>query len=326
MLLATKTTEAIDRAIEEDGGALFRQLQKEAFGELTDAFSPKEETGFRKHLGASTLGRPCAREIWYSWHWAKKPNHPGRLLRLFNRGHLEEARFVAMLRLIGCRVWTHSATGEQLRVSGHDGHYGGSLDGVVSGLPEEPETPHLVEFKTHGSKSFSSLKSGGVREAKWEHYVQMQLYMHAYSLGKALYLAVDKDTDALHGEIVLYDRQTAERYLHRAKAIIDSPEPPQQLNPNASWYQCRYCTFHPICHSYALPEVNCRTCAHSTPVKEGRWECARENLIPASCEACSDHIPNPSMLAGIEVLEANQAENWIRYKCPDGTIVDTRNK
>ena len=30
--------------------------------------------------------------------------NPGRILRLFNRGHLEEARFIALLLLIGVQV------------------------------------------------------------------------------------------------------------------------------------------------------------------------------------------------------------------------------
>jgi hypothetical protein len=36
------------------------------------------------------------------------------------------------------------------------------------------------------------------------------------------------------------------------------------------------CHFSPICHGTELPEVNCRTCAHSTPEVNGqaRWTCA----------------------------------------------------
>lgn len=59
---------------------------------------------YRMHLGASLAGKPCARELFYSWRWAHMPTHSGRLYRLFNRGHQEEPRFALWLQLIGARV------------------------------------------------------------------------------------------------------------------------------------------------------------------------------------------------------------------------------
>lgn len=58
----------------------------------------------RSHLGASVLGVDCDRERWYTYRWATKRDFEGRMLRLFDRGHKEEHRFVTWLRLIGCEV------------------------------------------------------------------------------------------------------------------------------------------------------------------------------------------------------------------------------
>lgn len=55
----------------------------------------------RHHLGGSLIGRKCKRELWYSFRWAQPPEFEGRMLRLFNRGHREEDRFVEWLRSIG---------------------------------------------------------------------------------------------------------------------------------------------------------------------------------------------------------------------------------
>ena len=44
----------------------------------------------RAHLGASMIGRECNRALWYGFRWATVPNFPGRVLRLFKRGHDEE--------------------------------------------------------------------------------------------------------------------------------------------------------------------------------------------------------------------------------------------
>jgi len=83
-----------------------------------------------------------------------------------------------------------------------------------------------------------------------------------------------------------------------------------------------------MCHDFELPEVNCRTCAHSSPLPHhGEWGCERhEFTIGRDCEACDDHIHNPSMLNGIEIVSANQSENWMCYRRKDGTLVDTRDQ
>jgi len=75
---------------------------------IDEAIENAAESGFREHLGGSLIGRPCLRELWYSFRWAKERKFKGRLLRLFNRGHLEEFRFVAYLESIGFEVRAYS--------------------------------------------------------------------------------------------------------------------------------------------------------------------------------------------------------------------------
>ena len=59
----------------------------------------------RDHLGASVLGNECERALWYGFRWCSPPSHDGRLLRLFDTGKREEARFTMELRGIGCTVY-----------------------------------------------------------------------------------------------------------------------------------------------------------------------------------------------------------------------------
>lgn len=75
-----------------------------------------QEDGRRRHLGGSLIGRKCERELWYSFRWATITRHTGRLLRLFDRGHKEEFRFVEYLRQIGAEVHDYSQ-----RLMYHDG-------------------------------------------------------------------------------------------------------------------------------------------------------------------------------------------------------------
>ena len=64
----------------------------------------KELEPGRRHLGASVIGEKCPRKIWYAFRRAKVVRHGGRLLRLFNRGHREEDRFIEYLTDIGAQV------------------------------------------------------------------------------------------------------------------------------------------------------------------------------------------------------------------------------
>lgn len=295
--LAAETVLLIDHMVEVDQGGRFRQILEKCIPEVGDAYRPQEEA-FRSHLGASLIGRECERELWYNFHWARKPHFPGRIMRLFNRGHLEEARFVALLLTIGCQVWSVDQTGKQFRISDHGGHFGSALDSVVQGIPEIPNVPILAEFKTHGDKSFKKLagkswndyiedlklppaqRKGikfdgeGVRNAKLEHYVQMQIYMKKMGLHHALYLAVNKNDDMLYAEIVLFAPEVADQYIDRAGRIIYLAEAPKKINQSPGFFKCKFCDMAPICHMDAAPAKNCRTCQYSAPRQDGSWFCS----------------------------------------------------
>ena len=117
VMLAVKTLEAIDSALEKDQGGKYRQILGTVIPHMADAFRGADE-GFRTHLGASLIGGECSRALWYGFRWATKPKFSGRILRLFNRGHLEEARFISLLLMIGCTVYQQDEKGNQFRISG----------------------------------------------------------------------------------------------------------------------------------------------------------------------------------------------------------------
>lgn len=270
--VAVKTLAAIEAAIDKDQGARFRSLLRTTMPLAEDAYRGVEDD-FRSHLGASMIGRPCAREIWYGWRWTTARKFEARMLRLFNRGHLEEARFVALLLMIDVQVWQYDENGKQFRITGHSGHYGGGLDAVVRGIPDMPSVNMLAEFKTHNDNSFTKVKKEGVRNSKVEHFAQMQQYMGANKLEWAIYFAVNKDTDEIYAELVPYDAENDKRFYDRASAIINSVAPPVRINNSPGWYQCKFCDQSPVCHGAAVPARNCRTCLHVKPVEDGKWVC-----------------------------------------------------
>ncbi len=290
--LASKTLDAINAAIEKDQGAKYREILGQVLPHIGDAYRA-DTFPFRSHMGASGLGKECPREIWYGFRWSVKPTFGGRLLRLFNRGHLEEGRLIALLLLIGCEVYQQDANGNQYRISDAGGHLGGSGDGVVIGIPDlNPGTPALCEFKTAAEKSFTETVQKGVRASKYEHYVQMNLYMGKMGLPVALYVVVNKNNDDLYLELVPFDAEVYARHLDRGVELVWMDVPPAKISESPGWFKCRFCDFKKLCHGTEAPYKTCRSCVNVSCEKDGTWKCTKTgNTLnkDAQYAACEDY-------------------------------------
>lgn len=247
----------------------------------------------RNYLGASVLGHPCDRWLWLSFRWAVIEQFPGRILRVFRRGQNEETTVVSDLRAIGMDV---RATGAQQSRCDFGGHIGGHVDGIIhAGVPGAEKTKHILEIKTHSKKSFDDLEKHGVEKSKPQHFVQMQLYMLGMKIERALYVAVCKDDDRIYTERVKFDEEVAQKYLDRGKRLTLEDRMPPPISADPSWYQCKFCAAHDLCHGSKLTkEVNCRTCAHSTAKEDGSWRCERHDAdgIPVDWQqqGCDSHV------------------------------------
>lgn len=246
----------------------------------------------RPHMGASQLGHPCDRWLWLQFRHAVVEKFPGRMLLLFNRGHLEESRVVAHLHKIGARTFYTGAN--QLRFD-FGSHVKGSCDGLVENLPIAPKTRAILEVKTHSDKSFKELQEKGVAAAKPMHWIQCCVYGYGANLDRALYFAVNKNTDEIYTEWLHLDKDIAEKALERGKRIALSDRMPEPLSTNPSWYQCKFCPAHSMCHkAEPTKQVNCRTCAWSTAKEDGTWRCEKHEAddIPVEFQriGCDDHV------------------------------------
>ena len=282
------------------------------------AYEADTSDGFRSHLGASLIGKECERALWYDFRWTTKARFPGRVLRLFETGNREEERLVRNLRRTGATVVeVDPQSGRQFRVAAHGGHFGGSLDAVAINLIEAPKTWHVVEFKTHAQKSFTDLATKRVRESKPQHYAQIQVYMLLTEISRAIYLAVNKNTDDLYVERIELDKAFAAQLLEKAGRIIFAQNPPARINEDPAWYQCRFCDHADVCHGKQAAEINCRTCLHATPI-DGGWHCARHNKSLTEVDqrtACELHLYLPPLVPGRQV---DAGEGWVEYEFTDG--------
>jgi CRISPR/Cas system-associated exonuclease Cas4 (RecB family) len=266
----------------------------------------------RPYLGASAIGKPCLRQHWYSFRWSKPAEFSGRLYRVFQTGHLQEPRIYADLAAIGCTVYDMDpSTGKQWSFvepsSGN--HFKGNADGIVTGLPQAPKSPHVLEIKTASDKMFKEMQKSGVKKAKPEHYAQMQMYMKwsidlygENGCSRAIYIVVNKNDEDIYTERLEFDKDEAKAIIDKALAVITATEPPVGISQDPSWYECKFCDYHSICHGTDVPAPTCRSCAHATPEMDGdaRWSCAEHKAdLPVDIQrtGCDLHRYIPILLS-----------------------------
>lgn len=260
----------------------------------------------RGYLGASSIGKKCTRMLWYSFHWCTTRKIEGRILRLFKTGHYEEARVIHELKSAG--VTCHEldpSTGKQWAVKALGGHFKGHADLVALGLPEDKDNWNLVDVKTIKSTKFNQLLKEGIEVMYPEYYGQGMVYMGLLGLTKAQFIFVNKDTDEIHVERFHFKETVFQALMDKAKTIVEAQTPPPKISEDPAYWECKYCDHWDLCHQAKLPNVNCRTCAHSTAQLSGGWSCdiAGGELIPDEVQpqALDCHVYHPVFFVGKSV-------------------------
>ncbi len=289
----------------------------------------------RGYLGASILGKECDRELWFTFRGCVQEDIPGRIYRLFKTGDHAEPRFVTELKAIGCEVFdVDPQTGQQFEFLDLGGHLSGHMDAALKGVPEAPKTWHVGEFKTHGEKSFKGLVKEGVRASKPQHWVQMQVYMGQTGMKRALYLAVNKNTDELYAERIKFDSTAYQNLMRRARRIIESSGEVDRIAKRADDWRCRFCDAKALCWggevAVPIPKQTCKSCCHSTPVtdrevespEDALWRCEKYDTVLSSTddgEGCPTHLLLPSLVSFATPEDAG-GDGWIEFHGPGDTV------
>jgi len=199
------------------------------------------------------------------------------------------------LKGAGITTYGVSRDGEQVRISGVEKHYGGSLDGVLK-LPITYglDIPFLIEIKTHNLKSFNGLVKNGVRISKPKHFIQMCCYADVYELAYGIYFGMCKNDDELHVEVLEMDWQVGKEHQRKAQHAIHAIQLPPKIAASPVYQICGWCPMKGVCHLNEPVDVNCRSCANSMPVENGKWFCKQWNSnipkseIPKACGQWSE--------------------------------------
>ena len=216
----------------------------------------------RTYLGASRLGVTCDRALQYEF--AGAPADPdrdfdGRVLRVFEVGHVLEELAIRWLRLAGFDLYTRTRSGGQFGFSVCDGLIQGHVDGIVMGAPADLEWsfPMLWECKTMNAQNWRDCVKRGVSVAKPVYAAQMAIYqaymestVEGISQNPALFTAINKDTQELWFELVPFDAVLAQRASDRAVKIITATEHGELLPrsfSDPSHHECKFCAWQDRC-------------------------------------------------------------------------------
>jgi hypothetical protein len=209
----------------------------------------------RSYLGASRLGVSCERALQYEY--AQAPVDPdrqieGRVLRIFERGHLNEDSMAAWLRQAGFDLRTHKASGEQFGFAALDGKLQGHIDGVIVAGPQGFEYPALWENKCLGSKSWRDLEKNKLAVSKPVYAAQIAVYQAYLGLHEhpAIFTAVNADTQEIYAELVPFDAALAQRMSDRALKVIAATEAGELLTRafhDPTHLECRLCAWQDRC-------------------------------------------------------------------------------
>lgn len=208
----------------------------------------------RDYLGASRIGEPCARRLVYEISHAPPDEgreFDGTILRIFEAGHRFETLSIGWLRAAGFDLWTERRDGGQFGFSAAGGRLRGHIDGVIVGGPDIGLAwPALWEHKALNARSWAHLAEHGLRRSKPVYFAQVQLYMAYLELGQTLFTALNKDSQALHHEIVLFEPAVAQALSDKAVAIIraaEAGELPRRVSDDPDHYLCRWCPYARRC-------------------------------------------------------------------------------
>lgn len=287
---------------------------------IYESYETRNVPRHSRRLGASQIGGACDRAIWYGFRHVAMAQFDGRMLRLFDTGHREEARVIEDLRAAGVTVYDIDPdTGEQFTFTAVDGHFVCKLDGAGEGFKESAAL-HVIEIKTMNAKGFALLKKDGAQKTKPLYWAQCQIAMHLSKTDRCALIVVCKDTDEIYMERIKLDQAEAMKLIARAEKIIYTDTLPQKISADPSFWQCKFCDYFKVCHQKAEPLVNCRTCAHATPERtgDGAWSCAK------SCDMtkpdCPEHLFSPEL---VPYEPQDAGEGWVEYLDPDTDEIKT---
>jgi len=253
----TTLVDDIYKVVSEKGGwdTVSNDYFKEKIGStLWSRLTPPEEER-KGGLRMSNIGKPCARQLWYSIHHDKEAEelHPSAHLK-FLYGDILEDLLLSLAVAAGHTVEGHQDT---MSISGIKGHRDAVIDGVT------------VDVKSASSYSFKKFEANALKEEGndgFGYIRQLSSYVYAAKEDPLVkdktggaFLVIDKtlgklclDYYPLHDEL----KEMEDFYEERKDMASSTSPPPRGFQPEPDGksgneklgFQCSYCPFKKLCH------------------------------------------------------------------------------
>lgn len=256
--------------------------------QLAEAGKPLEPTGERSYLGLSGW-HSCQRNLYHKAKGTPRKPIESRIYRIFKQGHDIEDQTVNLLKQVPNILIEEvdPETGKQFEVQFFGGHVKGHFDFRCRSEYYFGETTRkLGEIKSANDKNFKMYQKKGVQQTNETYYAQVQCYMHGtqdsehwkdHALIQCLFIVFNKNTAELYIEIIDYNKLQAEHYIECFKNALQSQQAPEKYSDNPTFYMCRFCDFHEVCHGDKVVELEkIKQCKNIQPnMTSGNWFCTK---------------------------------------------------
>jgi len=228
----------------------------------------------RQYIGTSSIGNEC--DAYQALTLRGFPNNdvPGRMLRIFQTGHIMESEVVKDLKAAGVDIMEENpSTGRQWEYSALGGHLRCHLDGIAS----ISDTDYVLEIKTMNKARFAAFKKHGVKLSDPKYYAQCQMAMQLSSLTKSFFVALCKDNSEYHAEVVERDAAEVEKLVDRAMRATQRKV--FRITKYKDAFGCKMCFKSDACWKGRRedPPSDCAKCGHAEPylnLDGQQWYCA----------------------------------------------------
>lgn len=204
----------------------------------------------RGYIGCSVIGHACYRYIWLNKYGKEATEIPFRRKRIFERGHWEEGRILSLIEKTG----EFSIEGTQvLASSGDEPVLKGHADAI---LRHKDGTRYLLEIKTMNSRGFKALCRQGLKRSHFSYWSQVQTYLYLLLLNTAIVIAVNKNDESLHEEVIDIEPSVGAHLVDKAKRISEQTEMPLGLAYHSTkQLECYGCSFEKLCYQEGQKDV-----------------------------------------------------------------------
>lgn len=198
----------------------------------------------RRYIGASSIGKPCSREIWYGFHGVRGNLSSPELRRTFEIGKRLEGMVVDYIYKSDWTLERPSEKNNFLAVKDDEvSLFRGHMDGII-----KKPMQAVLEIKTAKDSSYKRFVKHGLKVWSEVYYAQIQAYMGMSDIELGVVVALNKETSEIHHEWVKYDDVFYHELRMKALAISSVGEPPEKINKSPLYYLCNRCQFKVTCH------------------------------------------------------------------------------